>query len=347
MIGRLGHRRRRRAPRRRRARPSPPRAAAACRSVSAAASWAARRSCSRRCAGAPAASRSIRSARGGQGEGRIGQIGARLAPRRRPVSRRRRRSISLGDERSRRCAAPARATSAARSGQGTSRSSMPRAGGQEGDRGSRIAGSARLARTNRSRTSCRTVPRSGASGDWTSGSSGVQAQHMLGIDRVGVADQALDLGDRQLSRAAPRPAGAATGAGGRIGPRAPLPAPRAQPSQLSPRARMSASACAPPWSGNPPQQVGQPVQPARGTVSASSDAQRAGQPDLGRGDGLLEIMRRQPDPPFGQQQPRLVRASAGSARDRARAPRARCPRSARRGSAGRRPEPAPRACPRS
>ena len=43
-------------------------------------------------------------------------------------------------------------------------------------------------------------------------------QHLAGVDRVGVADQRLDLGDRELRPAGPRPAGAAPGAG-RAAPR--------------------------------------------------------------------------------------------------------------------------------
>ncbi len=127
----------------------------------------------------------------------------------------------------------------------------------------------------------------------------LQPQHMAGIDRIGIADQRRDLGDRQTP--GPRPDRRA-GRGARRARRRrrrrlecrghgkpPVPA-RAHRVQ-----RRHAA-----LPGHPAQKIHEPVQPARRHGLRLGVAHRARQHDLGRRRGQHEIMRSKADPPLGR-----------------------------------------------
>ena len=127
-----------------------------------------------------------------------------------------------------------------------------------------------------------------------------QFQAVFGIDRIGITDQAFDLCHRQrvgacgTGRARRRARrGGHTGHGfQRTGLIQPV---VAAFDHRRPR-RITA------LRGQAIQQVAQTIQPTRGHGFRLVRPDRAGQADLGRGNGLLIVMGRQADPPFGQQQ---------------------------------------------
>ena len=159
-----------------------------------------------------------------------------------------------------------------------------------------------------------------------------QAQDVPGVDRIGVADQRLDLGDRQLLRAR-RDRRARRGARARCAPDRALAGRRRPPGPASARPA-SASRPAPLarcWSGRPSIRFTSRFSQREGTVSASAPR---------RERVSTTRARRRPagsHAPTGRSGVRAAKApppcaSPGSARGRAAVGRARCHRSARPGS---------------
>lgn len=132
-----------------------------------------------------------------------------------------------------------------------------------------------------------------------------EAEDLAGVDRVRIADQGLDSGNGEPVRAGgDRRAGRGAGrCGNRRGGRVERGSER-QPMGAAGAHRGQRRGAVPLWQAG--EQVRQAVQPARGDGFRLGIADGAGQHDLGRGDGLLIVMRGQADLAFGQQKAEIV-----------------------------------------
>ena len=136
-----------------------------------------------------------------------------------------------------------------------------------------------------------------------------QPQDMAGINRIGIADQFTDLRYKKFARAG-RDRGARCRARGgryrriggiqRLGPSQIFCGPRTHLRQ-GPITTLRRQAL---------QQICQSVQPARGNRLGLGAAQRTAQHNTARGNRLLEIMGRQPNLTFRQQQPGCMAQTA-------------------------------------
>ena len=180
-----------------------------------------------------------------------------------------------------------------------------------------------------------TVPRSRAPGGVSTASSGRSSQNVLGVDRVGIAQPVLDLGDAEPRRPRlerRRRARALRSALTRLGA-----VEIARPGEIFLAARER---------GLPVRLAGdrrEPLHEARRDRRRAAELGGAGEDHLGRAEQLREVVRRQPDAPLGQIEPEVEPHRTATATDRCASPAARRLRPARRARRGRRLQAALRA----